>query len=487
MSGARSSEADEAEYLLSAAAVRERCGLVLAAAERGETRYFRVIPERLAAAAERVVAVTRRRYPDLKVPYHSRWRHFDAGGVDRAALVEPGADRIEAARARVDLAIVSVLLDAGAGPEWRYREAETSTVLGRSEGLAVASLRAMQAGLFSAAPGNPWRADAAALRGLAAARLGDAFQHGPGNELAGLEGRAALLRRLGEVVADAPQWFGRPARLGNLVDCLANSVSADGGSSRGAFPNFGHSGGRAEQGGPEPINTDSDRRAQRRVRQSPGAVFMGSGLPPDGRPLRAVPGAPARPGMTATGEGGRDARGPPQIAAPGILSLLLHALGPIWPGRLSLGGMPLGDCGRHPAAGLVPFHKLSQWMAYSLVEPLEDAGIGVTDLDRLTGLAEYRNGGLFLDCGIIEPRDSNLLQRTLDPFGEAIVEWRALTVALLDRLAAELRVRLGKTAAELPLAAVLEGGSWTAGRDIARELRPDGRPPLTVASDGTLF
>ena len=417
MNAARNTEAEDAEYLLSAAAVRERGGIVLSAAERGETRHFGLIPERLDEAAKRVVAVTRRRYPDLKVPYHSRWRHFDSGGIDRAAMVAPGADSFERARARIDLAIVSVLLDAGAGAEWRYREAETGAVLVRSEGLAVASLRAMQAGLFSADPDNPWRADTAALRSLTVERLAAAFQHGPGNELAGLEGRAALLRRLGEVAADAPQWFGRPARLGNVVDfCLRTA---------------------------------------------------------------AVPAA----------FGGRDARGP-NLAAPDILRLLLVALGPIWPGRLSLAGVSLGDCGRHPAVGgdgFVPFHKLSQWLAYSLVEPLEEAGIAVTDLDGLTGLAEYRNGGLLVDCGVIVPRDPELTRSVLDPFGEAVVEWRALTVALLDRLAAAARGRLGKTAAELPLAAVLEGGSWAAGREIAVELRPDGRPPLVVASDGTLF
>jgi len=46
--------------------------------------------------------------------------------------------------------------------------------------------------------------------------------------------------------------------------------------------------------------------------------------------------------------------------------------------------------------GLVPIHKLSQWLSYSLVEPLMAAGIEVTDLDGLTGLAEYRNGGLLV-------------------------------------------------------------------------------------------
>ncbi len=158
------------EYLLSAAAVRERCAIVLAAAERGQTRHFRLDAGRLDEAAERVIAATRRRFPDLQVPLHSRWRHFDVGGIDRAALIAPGADPAERARARLDLAIVSVLLDAGAGRGWDYREAETGLLLGRSEGLAVASLRAMQAGLFSADPACPWRADAAAL-GAGLARI----------------------------------------------------------------------------------------------------------------------------------------------------------------------------------------------------------------------------------------------------------------------------------------------------------------------------
>ena len=135
----------------------------------------------------------------------------------------------------------------------------------------------------------------------------------------------------------------------------------------------------------------------------------------------------------------------------------------------------------------MPFHKLSQWLAYSLVEPLEAGGLRVTGLDGLTGLAEYRNGGLFLDCGVMEPLDPALPHRRLDPQSEPVVEWRALTVALLDRLACGVRERLGKSADEFPLACVLEGGSWAAGREIARERRPDGAPPLTIVSDGTLF
>ncbi|MGC2414236.1 MAG: DUF1688 family protein, partial [Stellaceae bacterium] len=228
--------------------------------------------------------------------------------------------------------------------------------------------------------------------------------YGPDNALSGLEGRAHLLRRLGEVAAARTETFGSPARLGNLYDFWL------------------------------------PRRA---------------GLP-----------------------------------APDMLGLVLRALGPIWPGRLTLSGVPLGDCGRHGAIGgdgIVPFHKLSQWLVYSLIEPLADAGFQITDINALTGLAEYRNGGLFVDCGAIVARDDDLLRRPLDPFEEAVVEWRALTVALLDRLAERVRHRLGLSATEFPLAKVLEGGSWAAGREIAAELRPDGSAPLTIVSDGTLF
>ena len=394
----------EATALLSAAAVRERCGIVFAAVERGETRHFRLVPSRLDEAVCRVIDITRRRYPDLAVPYHSRWRHFSVGGINRAALVAPGASVANAARALIDLATISVFLDAGAGRGWRFHEAETGQLLARSEGLAVASLRAMQAGLFSADPGAPWRADAEVLSQISAEALADAFQHGAGNELLGIDARAALLRRLGEVCSALPALFGAPARPGNLYDYW------------------------------------SARRDE--------------------------------------------------LPAAEILRTLLQAFGPVWPNRFSLSGIPLGDCGRHsavPGNGLVPFHKLSQWLAYSVVEPLMAGGLKITELDRLTGLAEYRNGGLFIDCGAIEPRDPTLLSRPLDALSEPVIEWRALTVVLLDRLASRMREILGKSVEEFPLACVLEGGTWAAGREIALEHRPSGAAPLTILSDGTLF
>jgi uncharacterized protein DUF1688 len=178
------------------------------------------------------------------------------------------------------------------------------------------------------------------------------------------------------------------------------------------------------------------------------------------------------------------------LTAAMVLHTLLQAFGPIWPSRISLAGIPLGDCGQHSAVTgdrLVPFHKLSQWLAYSLIEPLRAGGVQVIQLDGLTGLAEYRNGGLFLDCGVIVPRDPALLRSPLDALSEPVVEWRALTITLLDRLAILVRESLGKSSSEFPLARVLEGGSWVAGREIAFERRHDGSAPLTIVSDGTLF
>jgi hypothetical protein len=183
-----------------------------------------------------------------------------------------------------------------------------------------------------------------------------------------------------------------------------------------------------------------------------------------------------------------------QLPAPAILSKLLQELGPIWPSRLTLGGIALGDCWKHPAlttmdatSGLMPLHKLSQWLAYSLIEPLQTAGIRVTDIDGLTGLAEYRNGGLFVDIGVLAFRDAEDAQREHEVASSLVVEWRALTVALLDRIADGLRQRLGLDATSLPLAKILEGGTWAAGRLLARERRADASPPVKVISDGTVF
>ena len=398
---------DAASSLLSAQAVRSHCAQIMRLAERDAAPYFRWHPERLPQAGAYVADTIRQRYPDLNVPYHSRWRHFEAGGVDRWQALANAIpmDPAERARVRIDLVIPSVLLDAGAGPDWHYDDAAGGMRLARSEGLGVASLALFASGALSADAAQPLRTDAAALARFDATALARAFQVSPDNPLVGLEGRAGLLRRLGEVMAGAPALFGSPARLGNLYDSIAS---------------------RADNG---------------------------------------------------------------RIEAGAVLKLLLDALGPVWPGRLAMDGVNLGDCWRHPGTddGLAPFHKLTQWLTYSLLEPLEEAGLAVTGLDQLTGLPEYRNGGLLLDFGIITPRDPSFTSRLLTVDEPAVVEWRALTVMALDRLAEAVRAELGVTAAQFPLARILEGGTWAAGRRIAAERRPGGAPPVQIDSDGTVF
>jgi hypothetical protein len=210
-------------------------------------------------------------------------------------------------------------------------------------------------------------------------------------------------------------------------------------------------------------------------------------------------GFPARPGVLydlLTAAGTRDA-----VSATEIMAAVSRVLGPIWTSGSRVQSLQAGDVWPHRWAGAqvggggedpttggwVPFHKLSQWLSYSLLEPLQWAGVSVTGLHALTGLPEYRNGGLLLDGGVIVPRQARMLSRTWKPQDDFIIEWRALTVALLDEVAQAVRTRLGKTEEELPLACVLEGGTWAAGRQIAQELRPGGAPPLRIESDGTLF
>jgi hypothetical protein len=374
----------EADRLLTAHAVRDAANQMFLLADSWGLPGWRLDMSRMDVAADLTAETVRANYPDLKVPFHARWRHFSAGDRDLWDEAQKPSDRLELGRAAFDLVIPSVLLDAGAGPAWRYRDS-TGLELSRSEGLGVASLRMWESGGLD---------DLSAVTGPSVA---EAFQVSQDNPLVGVEGRAALLRRLGATI-------GRPRKLFDL--------------------------------------------------------------------------------LAAEAKGGK-------LDAQVILEVLLRELGPIWPGRMTLAGRPLGDCWPHPAPmhdGLVPLHKLSQWMTYSLIEPLQWAGIEVVHIDGLTGLAEYRNGGLFVDTGVLVLRDpSDALQA--HPVGSPlVVGWRSLTVALLDRLAPMVRERLGVSAKAFPLARMLEGGTWAAGREIARRLRPaDGGPPIAIMSDGTVF
>ena len=174
------------------------------------------------------------------------------------------------------------------------------------------------------------------------------------------------------------------------------------------------------------------------------------------------------------------------VQAKAILRAVLDGFGPIWPGREKLNGVNLGDVWKYKGQ-LVAFHKLSQWMTYSLIEPIVEAGFRVEGVEELTGLAEYRNGGLLIDTGILNFKNSKDAGTEWAPDSELIIEWRALTIYYLDVIAEKVQSKLNKSAKDFPLAKVLEGGTWWAGRRLAQEKRTGGDPPIRIKSDATVF
>lgn len=447
---------EQVAHLRALPTIRERCGQVLALAEKGDTQYWTLKPDKQQAVVDYTAAILTRDFgSDFgSIPPHGRWQHFDALGTKRVEglLSEWHAmPSMEQARKLIDLFLVSVLLDAGAGPSWVYTEPGTGTRIGRSEGLAVASLHMFVQGLFSSGTDKAV-VDAAGLERLTPTKLADAMQVTPSNPMDGLEGRASLLARLGATLTKDPHGFfvgpadaaagHTPRRPGNLVDYLAS------------HPTTRHNGGKTV------------------------------------------------------------------VQVPVLWEALVVGLNPIWPAeeRIEWAGQRLGDvwpCDSlhaalkqtHPDwdatelayASLVPFHKLTQWLCYSLLAPMTRAlGWVFEDGTAQTGLPEYRNGGLFMDLGLlqptealyraggVDPQDSSAIP-SLSPNHPAVIEWRALTVALLDRTADALRAHFALTPSQLSLPQVLEAATWKGGREIAAEKRAGGVPPIKIVSDGTVF
>ena len=409
-------ELETVEYLRTTVAIRQKCDRLFNLASENKLRYFRVDLSQLDKAANYVIETTRQQYPDFNIPFHSRWRHFEVGNLPRIAELDTALAEfalIEQAKIKFDLAIISVLLDAGAGADWQYCETETGQVYRRSEGLAIATFRMFCQGVFSSNPDFPWQADSRGLSQLKLETLAAGFQISGDNPLIGLTGRLELLQRLGKAICQHPLLFGiENPRPGNLAKYLLDSRVS----------------------GVKTVNTSE------------------------------------------------------------VLSAILTGFGEIWPGRYAISGINLGDVWRHPAlqgesldSEFVPFHKLSQWLTYSLLEPLQELGLEVVGLDELTGLPEYRNGGLCLDIGLLRAKDAAVFEQSYLPGSEVIVEWRSLTVILLDKIAAAMREKLHLSATQLPLVKILQGGTWAAGRKIASELRAGGVPPIQIESDGTVF
>jgi len=405
------------DSLLSASAVRQRCHEIGEIAAAGNANWFSINEARFKRCTVLVAETCRKNYPDLNIPLHSRWRHFEIKGIDLWTHYTGKftGSKMDLARCAVDLVFISVILDAGAGSQWRYHDPVSGETLSRSEGLAAASVDLFFNHLTRFDHKRGWWVEADTLGQLSKRKLAEVFQVSADNPLVGLDGRLELIHRLAEVLEQSPAGVAGKARPGDFIDhCLAAST-----------------------------------RSMLLKRQVNGED---------------------------------------------IVDFLLRKYGDIWPNGFVYEGNNLGDCGYHSAldtgdqlAGIVPFHKLTQWLAYSLVEPLQMAGIQVSNLDGLTGLPEYRNGGLLIDTGVLQPLDMGLFDSTYTLDAETVVEWRALTVYALDRIAVELRKVLKLNARRLPLCAVLQGGTWAAGRELAYRLREDGAPPLKLNIDGTIF
>lgn len=340
-------------------------------------------------------------------------------------------DAQERCRRLLDLFLVSVLLDAGAGTKWQYKSKENGRIYRRSEGLAVASLEMFKVGMFSSNPAEPCQVDSKGLRGIDVATMARGLQVSESNPIAGLEGRTGLLMRLADALEDT-RIFGREQRPGNMLNWLLE------------------------------------------------------------HPTTQVSSVPI-------------------ILLPTFWNLLMDGLGPIWPAtRTKIEGKSLGDAwplqvmgGMQEWESIVPFHKLTQWLCYSLMVPMTKLlNVHFAGAELMTGLPEYRNGGLLVDTGLLTLRPEDT-QRGLLAYKQAhgtggmevvpmftadddvIVEWRAVTVGFLDELLAEVNKQLNT---KLSLAQMLEAGTWKGGRELAEVSRPNTKePPIMIVSDGTVF
>ena len=443
-------------YLQSLESVRGSTSVLLK--YPSELHHFDLDLDKLPNVIAHVLALVKRDYASPSdIPPHSRWRHFEVapkqqGVKDRlgpliSSWKQTRVPTLEIVKRLLDLFIVSVLLDAGAGADWHYTPVdEPDQIYNRSEGLALASLDWFLAGGFSHDATQPHQVTAQKLKTLTKEDLIRAFQVSESNPLIGQD-RIQLLVRLGHVCESFDAYFGTlPPRPGNLVDFLLNSKET------------------VKEGSKIHVHVDT------------------------------------------------------------LWEVVMQGLSGVWPPtRTRLGDVPLGDvwpsqamasiAQKHPESipgpprtaesrSLVTFHKLSQWLTYSLMEPLSLLGIEFVGLDQMTGLAEYRNGGLFVDAGVLKLKEGVWTGSGIPQFApheDVIVEWRALTVGLLDLVGQGVREALGMSREALPLVKVLEAGmsffvkihllgTWKAGREMAAKLRPQTKgPPIEIISDGTVF
>ncbi|KAI8971460.1 hypothetical protein BDF20DRAFT_884613 [Mycotypha africana] len=439
-------------FLLSLNSVRERCFKVQEAASRNRLKHFDVDPTKLEEMIQFVVLIIKRDYDTpSEIPPYSRWRHFDVGGRPRLnnllqTWASLGQDALEQTRKLIDILVIACLMDIKPCQTWTYTEKSTGRIFKRKDGIAVAILDMFVNGVFSSDPAQPHRVDSEGLRGLTFEALSDCLQFSDSNSFVGIQERHAALLHLGHVLQNCTDYFGEAIhRPGNLMDYLLRH--------------------------PTTIKTKKG----------------------------------------------------PLISIETLWPVVLE-MGELWAAEENVGGTPgLGDV--WPCAAIagstsslsstddlnkntityVAFHKLTQWIIYSIIEPMEKLlGATIEGTDLLTPLPDYCNGGFLIDTGFLtlKPEDhergiKNYHANSLLPYqpkievapmfemsDPVVTEWRALTVAYLDIVAERVRQSLRLTKKQLSLSQLIQGGTWSAGRELAEISRPNTHePPIVIKTD----
>ncbi|PGH09421.1 hypothetical protein AJ80_07696 [Polytolypa hystricis UAMH7299] len=438
---------DPAAYLRSPHAVRQRSRLVMLKAKRHQLNHFDVDFTKFSATASYVVSIIKRDYaPDYHtIPPHGRWQHFDVGG-----------------RPRVDQLLQS----------WP----STIDAFERTRRLIDLFLISV---LLDAGSGNTWQ--------YKSKESGKIYRRSEGLAVASLE-----MFKAGLFSSDPTE------------PCQVDGA------------------------GLKKITLEMLSRGMQHSEHNPLAGIEGrAGLLSrlsEALNNQELFGVDARPGNMLDyllQHPTTQASSVPIITVPTLWTVLMDGLSPIWPpSRTQIDGVSIGDAWRcsalpssppaRPWESIVPFHKLTQWLCYSLMAPMQKIlNIQFSGVSLLTGLPEYRNGGLLIDMGLLTLKQHDL-DRGLDayrtnamikgqpnvevvplfnPDDDVIVEWRALTVGFLDELLEEVNAQLGLGEGDrLSLAQMLEAGTWKGGREIAEVSRPNTKePPIMIHSDGTVF
>lgn len=417
-------------YLYTIKSVRETNSSTIPLIKTNKLINFDVDLNKMDSVVDFVIKTIRESFPTneslLNIPVHGRFQHFGKGNPNRLTdLIKKfklTLSDYEICKKLIDLFVISVLLDAGAGNEWKFKEPKTNLEINRSEGIAIASFYMFENGIFSSNINDKYIVDGNKLINLTEKELSDGLQINEFNPINGFNGRLKLLNKLGETLINNKELFNNN-RPGDLIDYLK-------------------------------INSINENEIDIEV----------------------------------------------------LWDALMKGLLPIWPieGRTKIDGYIIGDAWplKNKNNEIVTFHKLTQWLTYSLFKPLiEFGGFKILNSNLMTGLPEYRNGGLFIDFNVLKLKDdiylkgikfgkeNNLDLPAFKPDDDIIVEWRSATICLLDMLLPLIneKMNINNTKYELSLPQLIEAGSWKSGRLIASMKRENGGPPIELIADGTVF